>query len=97
MVFARGFYLLIVIAFLAIVLGTLAEIVLCKIHWIKRHYIVGGLILPLIAVFSIYTSTKLSNIFLKGFSIKEHDPLLTGLVFAVFLLVPFAVHKFIRK
>lgn len=95
MIFARGILLLIIIAFFAIVLGALSELVLCKIHWLKRHYIIGGLIIPLIAVLSVYTSTKLSNLFLKGFNLKQHDPLLTGLIFAAFLIIPFAVHKII--
>ncbi len=93
MIFARGFYLLIIIAFLATVLGVLAEIVLCKIHWFKRHSIFGNLIIPLIALICVYTSTKISNIFLKGFYIKQHEPFITGLLFALFLVIPFLMHK----
>lgn len=90
-------YLTIII--FALLIGFLYNFLIRDIgHLERKHHLLAGVIIPLIALFNIFLVTSISNLILKNLRLENlHHPLIPAIVFAFFLMVPYLTERFLIK
>lgn len=92
--------LYVVIAIMGLAFGLFFEIVVRDIENMeKKHHIIISLLLPSIAVISLFVITIVANNLkiLLGITGMTHEPLLVGTTYAVAFILPYAIYQLILK
>jgi len=87
------------IAFIGFCFGFLLNSILSSIEQLdRRHHIIAGILIPVLALINVIIFTKLSNdlIGLMHLSTPPHDPLVLAIVYVIAFTIPYLVSQFIK-
>jgi len=83
-----------IVVILAGVIGFLYTFLIRDIgHLDKKHHVLAGIIIPIIALANVFVMVVASNQFIKDVQAENgpHSPWLTGIVFAVVFIIPYLI------
>ena len=91
--------LYIVLITLGVSFGLLFELLIRTIeHLEAKHYILLGVIMPIIAVINVIIIVTFSNNLEKIVNIENpHNPLLVGIIYALAFMLPYLIYQFFLK
>jgi len=84
------------IAVLALIIGFLYDLLVTDIKILERkHHLLAGLIIPILALINIVVMVLVSNRFIADLKLQNqpHNPWILGVVFAVALIMPYLVNR----
>lgn len=95
----RGALLYFVIFVLGIVFGLLFELVIRSIeHLEKRHHLFLAILIPLIALASIFVISRTSNDLTVMLGFKNmHNPVIVAVVYAASFVLPYIIYRFVFR
>ena len=89
-----------IIAILGGVIGFLYNFLITDIgHLEKKHHILAGILVPIIALINIFIMILVSNKFTSNLTFvnnPEHNPLILSIIFAIALIIPYLLYKLKR-
>ena len=95
-----GIWLYLVIAMLALTFGVLFEALMRDIEALQfRHHVINTLIVPGIAVINLIIIGTVANLYEEALMVNNvpHHPLVEGVVYAIFFILPYVYHHFYKK
>ena len=86
-----GLYL--IVALMAGVIGFLYNFLVNDIgHLEKKHHVLAGILVPLIAIGNLFMMVMVANRFTADLKLENsHDPLMIGIVFAIVFIIPYLI------
>jgi|SRR3989344_1049482 len=85
-----------VIVLLAAVMGVLYNLLITDVgHLERRHHLLAGMIIPLIALINVVFMVLISNRFILALGVDnpQHSPLISGVIFAAAFIAPSILQK----
>ncbi|MBI4439613.1 hypothetical protein HY638_01450 [Candidatus Woesearchaeota archaeon] len=95
-----GFWLYVLIIILALSFGFLFDILMRDIESLQfRHHLINSIVIPGIAIINLIIVGTVANLMEADLRLNNvpHSPILEGVVYAVFFVLPYVYHHFYKK
>ena len=92
-------YLYLIITFIGFSFGFVINSIIKSIEKIeRRHHIIAGLLIPVLALINVVIFTKLSNDLIKLMDLKtpQHNPIILAIIYVIAFTLPYLVGQYLK-
>lgn len=88
-----GTYLTIMLSIMGLTFGYLLSYVLTRMETAKTKHVIAGILIPAIALISVYIITYLSNYIGEIAKLKIHSPATISAIYTTSFILPYLIYK----